>query len=73
MGFSQQAYFGPQAQIIMKKANIGTSLVVHWLKLHVPNAGGPGWILSQGTRYHMLQLRVSMPKIKKTPRATTKT
>ena len=73
MGFSQQDHFGPQAQIIMKRANIGTSLVVQWLKLHVPNAGGPGWIPSQGTSSHVLQLRVFMPKLKKIPRAATKT
>ena len=33
------------------------SLAVQWLKLHAPNAGGPGSIPGQGTRSHMLQLR----------------
>ena len=38
----------------------GTSLVVLWLRLHGPNAGGPGLIPSQGTRPYVLQLRVCM-------------
>ncbi|TEA23038.1 hypothetical protein DBR06_SOUSAS12510031, partial [Sousa chinensis] len=33
------------------------SLVVQWLRLHTPNAGGPGSIPGQGTRSRMLQLR----------------
>ena len=37
-----------------------TSLMVLWLRLHVPNAWGPGSIPSRGTRFHMLQLRVCM-------------
>ena len=36
---------------------VGTSLVVQWLRLHAPNAGGPGSIPGQGTRSHMPQLR----------------
>ena len=43
---------------------IGTSLLVQWLKLHAPNAGGSGLIPSQGTRSHMPQLKI--------PHATTK-
>ena len=31
----------------------GTSLVVQWIRLHAPNAGGPGSIPGQGTRSHM--------------------
>ena len=34
------------------------SLVVQWLRLHAANAGGLGSIPGQGTRSHMLQLRV---------------
>ena len=34
----------------------GTSLVVQWLRLSAPNAGGPGSIPGQGTRSHVLQL-----------------
>ena len=30
----------------------GTSLMAQWLRLHDPNAGGPGTIPGQGTRYH---------------------
>ena len=29
---------------------MGTSLVVQWLRLHVPTAGGMGSILGQGTK-----------------------
>ncbi|TEA23034.1 hypothetical protein DBR06_SOUSAS12510026, partial [Sousa chinensis] len=29
------------------------SLVVQWVRLHAPNAGGPGSIPGQGTRSHM--------------------
>ena len=35
-----------------------TSLVIQWLRLHASNAGGPGSISSQGTRSHMLQLKI---------------
>ena len=42
----------------------GTSLVVQWLTPHAPKAGGPGSIPDQGTRSHMLQLRVLMPQLK---------
>ena len=28
--------------LIKQRINGGTSLVVQWLKLHAPNAGGPG-------------------------------
>ena len=33
-----------------------TSVVVQWLRLHVPSEGVSGWIPGQGTRSHMLQL-----------------
>ena len=45
---------------ILDNANIlisGASLVVQWLRLHAPNAGGKGSIPGQGTRFHMPQLR----------------
>ena len=29
-----------------------------WLRLHAPNAGGPGSIPGQGTRSHMPQLKI---------------
>ena len=47
-----------EGQIWMSiKNHVGTSLVVQWLTLQVPNAGGPGFIPHQGTRAHMLQLQ----------------
>ena len=39
-------------------------LMVQWLRLHAPNAGGLGSIPGQGTRSHMLQLRVRMLQLK---------
>ena len=47
-----------------KKENVGTSLVVQWVRVRAPDAGGPGSIPGQGTRSHMPQLR--------SPHATTK-
>ena len=32
--------------------------MVQWLRLHAPNAGAPGLIPGQGTRSHMLQLKI---------------
>ena len=32
--------------------------MVQWLRLHIPNAEGPGLIPGQATRPHMPQLRV---------------
>ena len=42
----------------MKMATLGTSLVVQWLRLCASNAGGPGSVSGQGTRSHMLQLKI---------------
>ena len=36
-----------------QKFPFGTSLVVQWLRLHSPNAGGQGLIPRQKTRSHM--------------------
>ena len=44
--------------------HLGTSLVVQWLRLRAPNAGGPGSIPGQGTRSRMLQLRAHMLQLK---------
>ena len=41
-----------------EKEYIGTSLVVHWLRLHAPKAGHLGSIPGQGTRSHMMQLKI---------------
>ena len=51
--------------IIKYEKRLGTSLVVQWLRLCAPNAGGPGSIPGQGSRSHMQQLRARMPQLKK--------
>ena len=38
--------------------------MVQWLRFHALNAGGLGSISAQGTRSHMLQLRVHMLQVK---------
>ena len=43
---------------------MGISLVVQWLRLHIPKAGGQGLILDQGTRFHMLQLNILLARTK---------
>ena len=43
---------------IALKCTWRTSLVVQWLRLHAPNAGGPDSIPGQGTRPHMPQLKI---------------
>ncbi|TEA28488.1 hypothetical protein DBR06_SOUSAS2010115, partial [Sousa chinensis] len=47
------------------------SLVVQWLRLCTPNAGGLGLIPRQGTRSHMPQLRVHVLQLKIPHAATT--
>ena len=42
----------------------GTFLVVQWLTLHAPNEGGPSLIPGQGTRSHMLQLKIQPATMK---------
>ena len=49
-----------------------TALVAQWLTLYVPNAGSLGLIPGQGTRSHMLQLKIP-PATRKIPHAATKT
>ena len=43
----------------LKLIHFWASLVVHWLRLQAPNAGGLGLIPGQGTRSHVPQLRPS--------------
>ena len=43
----------------------GVLLVVQWLRLCAPNAGGLGSIPGQGPRFHRLQLKVHMPKLER--------
>ena len=50
----------------------GPSRVVRWLRLCTPNSGGLGSIPGQGTRSHMLQLRIRALQLK-ILRAATKT
>ena len=38
---------------IIKKSFVGTILVVQWIRLHAPNAGGLASIPDQGSRSHM--------------------
>ena len=47
---------------------VGTSLVVQWLRLHIPKAGDLDSIPGQGTRFRMCQLRPDAEKKKKTDR-----
>ncbi|TEA30236.1 hypothetical protein DBR06_SOUSAS12710011, partial [Sousa chinensis] len=47
------------------------SLVLQWLRLLTPNAGGPGSIPGQGTRSHMPQRRACMLQLK-IPHTATK-
>ena len=42
----------------------GTSLVVQWLKISSPSAGGPCLIPGQGTRSHMPQLKIPQDAMK---------
>ena len=37
---------------------LGISLVVQWLRVHAPKAGGLALIPGQGTRSHLPQLRI---------------
>ena len=56
----------------MGEAEGGTYLVVQWLRLCTPNAGGLGWIPGQRTRSRMPPLK--MPRTtRKITCATTKT
>ena len=53
-----------KAEITFKENAIwGTSLVVQWLRLYVPEAGGPCSIPGQGTRSHRPQLRPGVAKL----------
>ena len=46
---------------------LGISLVIQGLRLHASNARGPGLILGQETRFHVLQIeikKVFMPQLR---------
>ena len=38
--------------------------MVQWLRFCSPSAGGPGSILGQGTRSHMLQVRIQRLRLR---------
>ena len=46
------------------KTKTGTSLVIQWLRLQAPNAGGPSSTPHQGPRSHILQLNVCVQQQK---------
>ena len=48
--------------LLIENRVIGILLLVQWLRLQAPNAGGLGSIPSQGTRSHMPQLRLKTAK-----------
>ena len=54
------------------ETNPRTSLVVYWLRLHAPNAGGPGLIPDQGTRPHMHATTKSQHAANESSHAATK-
>ena len=45
---------------LIYKTEKGTSMVVQWLRLSAPNEGGPGSIPDQGTKSHMLWLKIPL-------------
>ena len=51
-----------QLYILLRKALKQTSLAIQGPESHASNAGGLGSISGQGTRSHMLQLRVHTPQ-----------
>ncbi|TEA37244.1 hypothetical protein DBR06_SOUSAS10010020, partial [Sousa chinensis] len=53
--------------VIYKCTNMGTSLVVQWLRLHAPSAGSRGSIPGQGTRSHMHAATKSLHATTKEP------
>ena len=51
---------------------VGTSLVVQRVRLHTPNAGGPGSIPGRGTGSYMYATTKSLYAATKRPHAATK-
>ena len=50
--------------VMLKGQKSRTCLVVQWLRLRAPNAGNPGLIPGQGTRFHLQQLKILHATIK---------
>ena len=77
---SGYSLFFPLLKSCDVKNKLFWQLPSQWLRLHVPNAGSPGLISGQGTRY-MIQLRIGMQDLKvlhtswklKTPSPATRT
>ena len=57
---------------LKKEGNSGTSLVVQWVRLCAPNAGAPGSIPGQGTRFCMHATTKSSRAATKSPHAAMK-
>ena len=58
--------------ILLSEVSQGTSLVVQWVRLHAPNAGGPGLIPGQRTRSCRHAATNSPRAATKSPHAVTK-
>ena len=54
------------------KSILRTSLVVQWVRLHTPNAGGPGSIPGRGTRSHIHATTKSLHAATKKPACRNK-
>ena len=62
LSFSQEHIFWHLENLSIK--SYGISLVVQLQRLCTLNAGGPGSIPDQGTRFHMLQLNILLARTK---------
>ena len=51
---------------------LGTSLIIQWVRLHAPNAGGPASIPDQGTRSRMHASTKSLKATTKDPACQNK-
>ena len=47
----------------LEKPSIGTSLMIQWLRLYSPNAGGLGPLTCQGTRSCLPQLKIPVSSV----------
>ena len=54
----------PHKRAIIKKSTNNRASLVQRLRLCAPNAGGSDSIPVQGTRSHMLQLKICMPQLR---------
>lgn len=64
MGLQKAVLYYKAIVTSIKKFKSGTSLVVRWLRLQPPKAGGPGLIPGMGTGSHMPPLRVHMLQLR---------